>query len=73
MLVMDGAMSVTDLIEDPVNPRKVEATLEISAGGGEWTESAVMTLAEDGQSLRFDYPTGPASPGCAATKGGPAE
>ncbi|MGL4234945.1 hypothetical protein [Tabrizicola sp.] len=52
MIGGDGAMTVTDLIEDPVNPRKVEATLLNEGGGGEWMDSAVLTLAEDGKSLR---------------------
>lgn len=58
VLMMDGSIMVTDLIEDPVNPRRVEATLELSAGGGEWTDSAVLTLSEDGTILRFDYADG---------------
>jgi hypothetical protein len=52
------AITVTDLIEDKDNPRKVEATLFNEGGGGEWTDSAVLTLADDEQSLQFDYPDG---------------
>lgn len=52
------AITVTDLIEDPVDPRKVEATLLNEGGGGEWTDSAVITLSEDGQELSWDYPDG---------------
>jgi hypothetical protein len=58
MVGEEFAITVTDLIEDPVNPRKVEATLLNQGGGGEWEDSAVLTLADDGQSLMFDYPDG---------------
>jgi hypothetical protein len=58
MVGAEFAITVTDLIEFPGEPNKVEATLLNQGGGGEWTDSAVITLAEDGQSLRFDYPDG---------------
>ncbi|MBL9049416.1 MAG: hypothetical protein JNK19_04815 [Tabrizicola sp.] len=58
MVGAEFAISVTDLIEDPVNPRKVEATLLNSGGGAEWTDSAVLELSEDGTRLTFDYPDG---------------
>lgn len=54
----DFGIIVTDLVEDPVNPRRVEASLLSQGGGEEWADSAVLTLAEDGQSLRFDYADG---------------
>lgn len=54
----DGAMEVTDLIEVPGDPNTVEVSLIVSGGGGSWAESAVMTLAGDGQSLRLVYPDG---------------
>jgi hypothetical protein len=57
-IMMDGAMTVTDLIEDPVNPRRVDASLALSGGGADWTDSAVITLADDGQSLHFAYADG---------------
>jgi hypothetical protein len=57
-LMMDGAVTVTDLIEFPGEPNRVEASLELSGGGGDWTDTAVITLAEDGQSLSFDYADG---------------
>lgn len=59
-IFMDAAMTVTDLIEFPGEPDKVELSLLVSGGGGEWTESAVMTLASDGagQALVVDYPDG---------------
>jgi hypothetical protein len=52
------AITVTDIVEHPTDPRKVEASLLNSAGGEEWVDSAALTLTEDGQSLRFDYPDG---------------
>jgi hypothetical protein len=57
---MDGALSVTDLIEFPGDPNKVEVTLLGSGGGGEWTESAVLTLSvgERDTALVWDYPDG---------------
>ena len=58
MIGGEFAITVTDLIEDPVDPRKVEATLFNEGGGGEWTDSAVLTLSEDEQNLRFDYAEG---------------
>lgn len=58
MLGAEFAITVTDLVEFPGAPNKVEATLVNDAGGGQWTDSAVMTVAEDGQTLRFDYPDG---------------
>lgn len=65
IVVKDGVMvgdefsiTVTDLVEDPVNPRKVEATLLNSGGGGEWEDSAVLTLTDDDASLVFAYPDG---------------
>jgi hypothetical protein len=57
MIGAEFAITVTDLIEDP-DPRKVEASLFNEAGGGSWTDSAVITLAEDGQGLTFAYPDG---------------
>lgn len=56
MVGAEFAMTVTDLIEVPGDPNKVEVSLSIAGGGGEWTDSAVLTLSGDGQSLRFDYP-----------------
>lgn len=58
MLGAEFAITVTDLVEFPGAANQVEATLMNDAGGGQWTDSAVMTLAEDGQTLRFDYPDG---------------
>lgn len=57
---MDGALSVTDLIEYPGDPNKVEVSLLASGGGEERTESAVITLStnETGQALVVDYPDG---------------
>lgn len=57
MMGAEFAITVTDLIEFPGEPNKVEATLLNDAGGGVWTDSAVITLAEDG-SLQFSYPDG---------------
>jgi hypothetical protein len=58
MVGAEFAITVTDLIEFAGEPNKVEATLLNQGGGGEWTDSAVITLAGDGKSLRFDYPDG---------------
>jgi hypothetical protein len=58
MVGAEFAITVTDLIEVPGEPNKVEATLLNEAGGGSWTDSAVLTLSEDTQALRFDYPDG---------------
>jgi hypothetical protein len=57
---MDGALTVTDLIEFPGEPNKVEVTMLGSGGGGEWTESAVITLSvtDYDTSLVLDYPDG---------------
>ena len=52
------AITVTDLVEFSGEPNKVEATLLNQGGGGEWTDSAILTLARDGKSLHFDYPDG---------------
>jgi hypothetical protein len=59
-IFMDGALTVTDLIESPGEANKVEATMLGSGGGGEWTESAVITLSETdlGTALVLDYPDG---------------
>lgn len=58
MVGAEFAITVTDLIEFPGEPNKVEATLLNEGGGGSWTDSAVITLAEGGQELRFAYPDG---------------
>lgn len=58
MVGAEFAISITDLIEFPGEPNKVEATLLNQGGGGEWVDSAILTLAEDGRSPRFDYPDG---------------
>jgi hypothetical protein len=57
---MDGAMTVTDLIEFPGEPNKVEVTMLGSGGGGEWTESAVITLSvtDRDTALVLDYADG---------------
>jgi hypothetical protein len=57
---MDGALTVTDLIEFPGEPNKVEVTLLGSGGGGEWTEAAVLTLSvgERDTALVWDYADG---------------
>ncbi|MFM7335268.1 MAG: hypothetical protein ACKO2N_22465 [Tabrizicola sp.] len=57
MVGAEFAITVTDLIEFPGEPNKVEATLLNEGGGGSWTDSAVLSLAKDG-SLQFDYPDG---------------
>lgn len=56
----EWGMTVTDLIEFPGEPNKVEATLAVSGGGGEWEESAVIRLESgvDGTALVLDYPDG---------------
>lgn len=56
----EWGMTVTDLIEFPGEPNKVEATLAVSGGGGEWEESAVIRLESgvDGPALVLDYPDG---------------
>lgn len=58
MVGAEFAISVTDLVEFPGEPNRVEATLLNSGGGGEWEDSAVLTLERDGRSLVFDYPGG---------------
>lgn len=58
MVGAEFAIQITDLIEFPGEAKKVEATLLNQGGGGEWVDSAVLTLATDGQSLRLDYPDG---------------
>jgi hypothetical protein len=57
---MDGALTVTDLIEFPGDPNKVEVSLLGSGGGGEWTESAILTLSitDRDTALVWDYPDG---------------
>ncbi len=57
---MDGALTVTDLIEFPGDPNKVEVSLLGNGGGGEWTESAVLTLSvtDRDTALVWDYPDG---------------
>ncbi|NJM83679.1 MAG: hypothetical protein HC844_15525 [Tabrizicola sp.] len=56
----EWSMTVTDLIEFPGEANKVEATIDVSAGGNTWTESAVITLDGEGQdvALIWDYPDG---------------
>lgn len=61
MVGAEFAITVTDLIEFPGESNRVEATLLNEGGGGSWTDSAVLTLTDDGQSLRFDYPDGTAT------------
>lgn len=58
MVGAEFAITVTDLVEFPGEPNKVEASLLNQGGGGEWEDSAVLTLAGDGTTLRFDYPDG---------------
>ena len=57
---MEWGMSVTDLIEYPNDPDRVEASLLVSGGGEEWVESAVIRRESDGQGqvLVLDYPDG---------------
>lgn len=57
---LDGALTVTDLIEFAGEPNKVEVTLLGSGGGGEWTESAVLTLSvtDRDTALVWDYADG---------------
>lgn len=50
------AITITDILELPGEPNTVEVSLLNQAGGGEWTESARLTIAD--QSLQFDYPDG---------------
>lgn len=56
--MMDGAMTVTDLIEDPVNPNRVDTQIEISAGGETVIDAATITLSDDRQRLDFVYADG---------------
>ncbi len=59
--VMTGsefAITVTDLVEFPGEPNRVEATMLNEGGGGDWEDSAILTLSADGTTLRFDYPDG---------------
>jgi hypothetical protein len=60
LIFLDGALTVTDLIEFPGAPNKVEVTMLASGGGGEWTEAAVLTLnvGDMGTALVVDYPDG---------------
>lgn len=58
MVGAEFAITVTDLIEMAGKANVVEASLLNEAGGGTWQDSAVLTLATDGQSLRFDYADG---------------
>ena len=58
MVGAEFATSITDLIAFPGKPNKVAASLLNQGRGGEWADSAVLTLAEEGQSLRFDDPDG---------------
>lgn len=58
MVGAEFAISITDFIEFPGEPNRVEATLLNQGGGGDWVDSAILTLSEDGRSLRFDYPDG---------------
>jgi hypothetical protein len=61
MLGPEFQITVTDIIEHPTDPRQVEATLFNEAGGGEWTDGAVIRLSDDGRELIFDYPEGSTS------------
>ena len=58
MVGPEFAITVTDLIEHPTDPRQVDATLLNKAGGGEWVDGAILRLSEDGQELTFLYPDG---------------
>lgn len=58
MVGAEFAITVTDLVEFPGQPNRVEATLLNEGVGGSWTDSAVITLSDDGQELRFTYPDG---------------
>lgn len=58
MVGPEFAITVTDLIEHPTDPRQVDATLLNEAGGGEWVDSATLRLSDDGQELSFAYPDG---------------
>ena len=57
---MEWGMTVTDLIESPADPDRVEASLLVSGGGEEWVESVVIRRESDGQGqvLVLDYPDG---------------
>lgn len=58
MVGAEFAITVTDLIEFPGEPNKVEASVLNQGGAGEWTDSAVIALSADGQELRFVYSDG---------------
>ena len=58
MIGPEFAITVTDLIEHPTDPRQVDATLLSEAGGGEWTDGAILRLSEDEQELSFAYADG---------------
>jgi hypothetical protein len=58
MVGAEFAISVVDLIEDPVDPRRISAGLWNEGGGGAWEDSAVIALSADGQRLTFDYGDG---------------
>jgi hypothetical protein len=51
-------ITVTDLAEDPVDPRKVQATVDDTGEGETSTSAAVITLSENGQELTLDYSDG---------------
>lgn len=57
---MEWGMTVTDLIEFPGEPDRVEVSLLVSGGGEEWVESAMIRRESDGQGqvLVLDYPDG---------------
>lgn len=50
------AITITDIVELPGEPNKVEVSLLNQGGGGEWVDSAMLTISED--ALQFDYPDG---------------
>lgn len=56
----EWGMTITDLIEFPGEPDRVEASLLVSGGGGEWEDSAMIRRESDGQGqvLVLDYPDG---------------
>lgn len=56
----EWGMTVTDLIEFPGEPDKVEATLLVSGGGEDQVDSAVIRRESDGTGsvLVLDYPDG---------------
>jgi hypothetical protein len=56
--VMDGAMVVMDLVEQPGRADQVVVTLDVSIADYQATETAVLTLVERGQELHIDYPDG---------------